>query len=192
MLHYLRWIAEQWQFLLFATLLLIIWALQPMWLAFERPQIEAGQWWRLFSGQYLHLSLGHLLGNLGGLGIAWLLFAEHWRGWRFAGLVVLCVLGSNLGLWLFAAHIDYYVGFSGALYGLIAFGALSDWLGRIRFGMGIAIGLLLKVSYEYFVAPIPFLGLTEHSLLAVEAHFFGALTGFTLALLGLMWRRCSS
>ncbi|MCC5879391.1 MAG: rhombosortase [Idiomarina sp.] len=186
---FLNFLAREWQFLAFAAGLLFIWVLQPMWLAFERPLIDAGQWWRLFTGQYLHLSLGHLLGNLGGLGIAWLLFADHWRGWRFAVVAAVCVLGSNLGMWLLHPYIEYYVGFSGALYGLIAFGALNDWLQGIRFGMAISIALVLKVSYEYFIAPLPFWGSSADSLLAVEAHFFGALSGLLMVLLLIGWRR---
>lgn len=185
--NFLKFLAREWQFLAFAGFLLVIWMLQPMWLAFERPLIEAGQWWRLLTGQYLHISLAHLLGNLGGLGIAWLLFAEHWRGWRFALVAAVCVLGSNLGMWLLHPYIDYYVGFSGALYGLIAFGAVKDWLHGVRFGMGISIALILKVSYEFFVAPVPFLGLSADSLLAVEAHFYGVLSGLLMVVL-LSWR----
>lgn len=178
-----KWLVAQWQYLAFAILLLLLYTLQPMALAYERDAIDAGQWWRLLTGQYLHLSLGHLTGNILGLGVAWLLFADNWRGWRFAWLAPLCVAGSSIGMWLFHPAIAYYVGFSGALYGLIAYGALRDWRNNILFGRGITIGLCLKVGYEYFYQPVEFLAWNDLSVLAVEAHFFGAITGFAVALL---------
>lgn len=185
----LSWIAAQWQYMVFGLVLLGIWAWQPMILAYERDAIIAGQWWRLLSGQYLHLSLSHLIGNMLGLGVAWLLFADNWRRWRFAWLTSVCVLGSNLGMFLFHPSIEYYVGFSGALYGLIAFGALSDWFNRVLFGRFITLGLLIKISWEYFIEPIAWFAWADLSLLAVEAHFFGALTGFLIACLTRMHAR---
>lgn len=170
-------------YLAFVGLLVLIWALQPMGLTYERDAIDAGQWWRLLTGQYVHLSFGHLAGNMLGLGIAWLLFAGNWRGWRFVWLVPLCVAGSNIGMWLFHPTIDNYVGFSGALYGLIAFGALTDWRNKVLFGRFITLGLCFKVSYEYFYQPIELFAWADLNLLAVEAHFFGAITGFAAALL---------
>ncbi|RUO23284.1 rhombosortase [Aliidiomarina iranensis] len=176
----LKWWVAQWQYFLFIGLLLAIWQLQPMWMAYDREAMLQGQWWRLLTGQFLHLSFAHALGNILGLGVVWLLFADHWRGWRFVWLVPICVLGSNAGM-LFHPQIENYVGFSGALYGLIAFGALMDWFHRIPYGGFITLGLTAKVSYEYFLQPIEFLALNDLSLLAVEAHFYGVLTGFCMA-----------
>ena len=181
--RWLKWSIAQWPYFAFVLVMVIIWAWQPMALAYERDAILTGQWWRLLTGQYLHLSLGHLIGNILGLGVAWLLFAGNWGGWRFVGLTVVCVVGSNLGMFLLHPAVEYYVGFSGALYGLIAFGALNDWFNRVLFGRVITLGLILKVSWEYFVGPITWFSWADLSLLAVEAHFFGALSGFAVALL---------
>lgn len=180
----LRSIVKEQNFFYFAALLVLIWWVSPGWATYERPLILAGQWWRLLTGQYFHWELAHIAGNLFGLAVAWLLFARHWRGIRFWWVSLVCVLGSSLGMFVFSPEVINYVGFSGALYGLIGFGALCDALQGIRFGVGILIGLVLKVSYEYIFGPVTFFGLFNSgaSELAVQAHFFGVLTGLIIGL----------
>ncbi|MCL5049348.1 MAG: rhombosortase [Firmicutes bacterium] len=169
-------------FAAFCALLTLVWWLQPEVASYQRPLITAGEWWRIVTGQFVHWSLPHLFGNLLGLGVAWLLFAQHWHGWCFWVLAVVVAAGTNLSLWLFSPEVAYYVGFSGALYGLITYGAVRDWLAGIRFGWLISLGVVAKVSYEFFVAPMPWFS-TDTSTLAVDAHFYGAMLGGVSGLL---------
>lgn len=172
-----------WQYFFVSAMLLIIMLLQPNLMLFERDAINAGEWWRLFTGQFVHISAGHFIGNVLALGVAYLLFSENWRGWKFVTLLLICATTSNMGMYYFHPEIENYVGISGALYGLIAFGALTDWFNKVPFGRIITLGLILKVVYEFYLGPIAFTAAEPSDAIAVQAHLYGAITGFLLALL---------
>lgn len=158
--------------------------LQPNFMLFERDAIVTGEWWRILTGQFVHISAMHLTGNVLGMGVACLLFYENWRGWKFVMLLLACATTSNMGMYFFHPEIENYVGISGALYGLIAFGALTDWLKRVPFGRIITLGLILKVVYEFYLGPISFPAAEPADAIAVQAHLYGAITGLLLALFG--------
>ena len=142
------------------------------WLLFQRHAIDSGQLWRLISGQFVHLSLGHLLLNLTGLGFVWLLFAEHTAGRCYLWLLPVLALGCGIGVWLFAPYIEYYVGFSGVLYGLFTWGALQDVWQRQPFGRVLLVAIIAKASYEFIFSPIQLATISANPL-ATAAHFFG-------------------
>nr|WP_228517569.1 rhombosortase [Aliidiomarina indica] len=155
-------------------------------LTFEREFIAQGELWRLLTGQFVHLTWSHLILNVMGLWVMYLLFAEHISGWRYGGLVIALALASNLGMYLFDPEIHRYVGFSGVLYGLFAWGALLDVSKNIKFGWLLLIGVLFKVTWEYLQGPVE-LGAATVSQLATSSHFFGMVGGLTVALAMLIW-----
>lgn len=150
-------------------------------LTFERELVTNGEYWRLLSGQFVHLSSGHLWLNIAGIWVMYLLYAEHAPTWRYPLVVAFLAFASNLGMYLFTPEIEAYVGFSGVLYGIFAWGAVIDIQKRVKLGWLLLIGVMLKVSWEYFVGPIE-LGVASVGSLAVSAHFFGAVGGIILAL----------
>ena len=88
-------------------------------LRYEREAIGDGQLYRLLSGHLVHLGPQHLLLNLIGLILVWILVggclsASHW----FLALGVI-VAGIDLGFWVFRPTLDWYVGLSGVLHGLL-------------------------------------------------------------------------
>lgn len=157
-------------------------------LLFERDAINAGQLWRLITGQFIHLTLPHLIINIAGIVMIWLLFAEHTAGVRFLWLLPLLALGSSTGMWLFSPHIAYYVGFSGVLYGLFTWGALQDTLQRQPFARVLLIVIFAKASYEFAFTPIQFTPVSANPL-ATAAHFFGVLSALLIA--GIHYLFCS-
>lgn len=156
-----------------ALLLLLIFILPETiksTLTFERELIIQGQWWRVLTGQWVHWGTAHLLLNIAGVWLVWLLFAEFATGWRFGLTIVLIGLASNLGMLLFDPTIDYYVGFSGTLYGLFAWGAVQDIRHKMPFGWLLLFGVVAKVSYDLMFN-------ASADNLAVAAHFYGVLAG---------------
>jgi len=158
----------------------------------ETLRLERGLWleqpWRLVTGQLMHLGWIHLAMNLAGLGVVWLLFARHLRAWQWWLTVLICGAGVNLGLLAFSTSIDWYVGLSGILHGLLAAGALAG-LRRDPLAIWILVILAIKVLLEQFVGSDNLTGALIGAPVIVDAHLYGALTGLLLATLWRLTRR---
>jgi rhomboid family GlyGly-CTERM serine protease len=147
-------------------------------LRYQRSAIAAGEWWRLLTGHFVHLGLEHAVLNGLGLALMWALFARDYspRAW----LVILAgtLAGVDLGLWLRDSTVEWYVGSSGVLHGVLAAGALAHLRRRELDGWIIAVFLVLKLTYEQLVGALP---LTQGGAVVVDAHLFGALGGLAAA-----------
>lgn len=151
---------------------------------YQRDLILGGAYWRLFSGQLVHLNTAHLLMNLTGLGLILALFWRQLSLPRTAALLLASLLATGLGLLLAAPAIHWYVGLSGALHGLFAGAAILAVYQRER-GAALAAGLLLfKLAAEALWGSPELTGELIQGAVIVEAHRFGALGG---ALLGSAW-----
>ena len=171
--------------------LLTPWSKQ--WFEFARPAIDDGQWWRLLTGNLLHTNTWHLVMNLAGLAILAALHGEHYRRrslWLFslanASAVGLC-------LYLFSPTMDYYVGLSGYLHGLLLWGALHDIGKGYRSGYLLAVGVIGKTLYEQWYGASEQVAQLINASVAVDAHLYGVLATLPLFALHLAWRRrCAS
>ncbi|WP_203301021.1 rhombosortase [Marinobacter sediminum] len=109
------------------SIALLVWALGPDTadlLRYQRDAVLDGQHWRLLTAHWVHLGWQHLAMNLGGLAVIWLLFGEVLSGlkaWVVTGGIALF---TSFCLLLFHPQIEWYVGLSGLLHGLLAAGAL--------------------------------------------------------------------
>ena len=89
-------------------------------LRFDRGAIGAGQWWRLLSAHFVHIDLEHAVLNTLGLVLMWALFARDYSPWRWARYLLRFRLrGRRLRLWFANPELQWYVGASGALHGVM-------------------------------------------------------------------------
>lgn len=158
-------------------------------LQYDRLAILAGQVWRVFTGNWVHLGWSHLAEDMAGYVLLWLLFEEELAGWRCPLLVILGALGVGLGLLLGDPGLRWYVGISGALNTLWIVGAMRlmakhDWLGWV-----LAIFLMLKLIYEQVHGPLPWSVASTGGPVVVDAHLWGALTGAALGAVLMLWSR---
>jgi rhomboid family GlyGly-CTERM serine protease len=161
-----------------------------MLLRYDRAAIEHGEVWRLFTGNFVHLGLGHLLEDMAGLVLLWLLFEDILPGWRTPAVVCLGSLVVGLGLLIGDRQVDWYVGISGALDTLWAAGALGLLRRRDRFGWMLAGVLLAKLIYEQSFGALPFSSVSSGGMVIVDAHLYGALAGALIGFgSGLPWHR---
>jgi rhomboid family GlyGly-CTERM serine protease len=158
----------------------------------EALRLERGLWleqpWRLITGQLMHLGWTHLAMNLAGLGVVWLILARHLPTWQWWLTVLICGAGVNLGLLAFSTSIDWYVGLSGLLHGLLAAGALAG-LGREPLAAWVLVLLGIKLLLEQFTGHAPLTGAMIGASVIVDAHLYGALAGLLLASLWRLMRR---
>ena len=150
-----------------------------IWLRYERAGIAHGQLWRLVSAHLVHLSLRHALVNVLGLILLWALFARDYTPGQWLLIIAASVLAIDAGLWLWDSTLQWYVGSSGVLHGVMAAGALAHIRRREKDGWALAIVLLVKLLYEQGAGPLPLSGSPD---VVVDAHFFGVLGGLAAAL----------
>jgi rhomboid family GlyGly-CTERM serine protease len=159
-------------------------------LRYDRGAILHGEVWRLFTGNFVHLGIGHLLEDMAGAVLLWLLFEDVLSGWRTPAAVLVGALAVGLGLFIGDPGVGWYVGISGALDTLWAAGSLGLIRRRDRFGWMLALVLLAKLAYEQTLGPLPFSSASTGGQVVVDAHLYGALAGALLGFgSGLPWRR---
>jgi rhomboid family GlyGly-CTERM serine protease len=149
-------------------------------LSFDRGAIGAGQWWRLLSAHFVHIDLEHAVLNSLGLVLMWALFARDYSPWRWAAIYCGSAIAVSLGLWFFNPELQWYVGASGALHGVMTAGTIAHLRRRDLDGWILAVFLVGKIAYEQSAGALPLAG-TVNTI--VDAHLYGAIGGVVLALL---------
>lgn len=152
------------------------------WLAYDRGAIEAGQWWRLWTGNLVHLGGYHLLLNLLGLLVLVLLCPQPLSARTWAARLLFLGLAVGLGLYCFAPQWQHYVGLSGVLHGLFLLGLLP----QVRAGDRIALLALLcvvgKLGWELWSGA----SISDEQALGgrvvLESHLFGTLGALIYAI----------
>ena len=148
-------------------------------LRYDRAALAAGQLWRLLSAHLVHLGLRHALLNALGLALMWALFARDYAPRQWLVIVLAAAVAIDAGLWLWDSTVQWYVGSSGVLHGVMAAGTLAHLKRRDWDGWLLAAILAGKLLYEQRVGPLP---LSGTSAVVVDAHLFGALGGLAAAL----------
>ncbi|MEQ1582299.1 MAG: rhombosortase [Steroidobacteraceae bacterium] len=144
-------------------------------LRYERTAIAAGEFWRVLSGSLVHASGQHLLLNLAGLALVSLLFPGEYsrREWLLIGLASSIAIAA--GLWWGNPEVEWYVGLSGVLHGILAAGAIAWWQSRLRsLAILLAAILVAKLAGEQWFGAI---GWSGDLNVIVDAHLYGTVGG---------------
>jgi len=159
-------------------------------LEFSRQAIGHGEYWRLLSGHLGHTNWLHLLLNSLALFGVFLLHAPHYQHlW-----LRLLFLGMTIGscLYWFNPELAYYLGLSGILHGLLAWGCIEDIYKRCYSGLGILFVCGLKVLMEQCYGANPATARLIEANIAIDAHLYGFLAGMVGAVFQLTsakWRK---
>ena len=158
------------------------------WLRYDRAGVEQGELWRILTANFIHLGWGHLVLNAAGLlAIAWL-FAEDYSLGEWIVVLLVCSVVTSLGLYLLNPEIHWCVGMSGALHGLFVAGAVALLFDEPRLGVGLLLGVAVKIAYEQFAGAMPFSEGIVGGAVVTDAHLWGALGGLAAALGVRLWR----
>lgn len=146
-------------------------------LAFDRNGIAAGEAWRLLSGHFVHLGISHLSLNLVGLALVWYLVGRQFTTVRWLFVAILSIVAMDAGFWWLNPELDWYVGLSGLLHGLLAAGLVVAVRERDREGLVIALFVIGKLAWEQWGGPLPGSEATAGGAVIVDAHLYGAIGG---------------
>lgn len=144
---------------------------------YERAAVLDGELWRLLSAHVVHLGWSHTWLNVAGLFLVWALFGHALRG-RRGVLALACALAAiDAGFVFNEPHLAWYVGFSGALHGLFASGAVAGIGAREREAWVLGALLAAKLAWEQLAGPVPFTEALAGGPVVENAHLYGALGG---------------
>jgi rhomboid family GlyGly-CTERM serine protease len=149
-------------------------------LGYDRDAIAGGEWWRLISAHFVHLDAEHTVLNALGVVLMWALFARDYPPLRWLAIYLFAAASVSAGLWFFSPEVEWYVGSSGALHGVMAAGTLAHLVRRDLDGWILAAFIVGKLSYEQIAGQMPFAG-TSNTI--VDAHLYGAIGGLACAAL---------
>lgn len=160
------------------------------WARYDPAAVGAGQWWRLITAHVVHLGWGHLSMNLAALILIGLLLEDVVSPLEWLTATIVSALAIDTGLYFFEPGVEWYVGLSGVLHGLAAYGALGLIRQRSSIGAGLAIGLCAKLVWEQWWGPLPFTAAHTGGPVVEAAHLYGAAGGMVaFALTALVRRR---
>lgn len=145
--------------------------------AFSRVAIEDGEVWRLLAANLAHLSWPHLYGNLALFAAAVALLRSVAGPMEVLAVLAFSSLATTTGLYA-GSSLDWYVGASGALYGLLAWGAARL---PMPFGLWLLTALALNMAIDQG-RTLSWLG----EPLAPQGHYWGLAGGLALAIVSAM------
>ncbi len=152
-------------------------------LRFDRTGIGAGEFWRGLTGHFVHLGWPHFGLNAAGLGLVWYLVGDAFDTRRWLRVGGFSIIVMDLGLWFLDPQLQWYVGLSGLLHGVLAAG-LTEKLRRPDAETVVLAALLLgKLAWEQLSGPLPGSEATAGGSVVVDSHLFGALGGAAMALM---------
>lgn len=159
------------------------------WLRFDRAGIAAGEVWRLLTGHLVHLGVSHTLLNLAGLILVWFLVgrAYAWQQWLW--VMAGSIAAIDLGLWFGEPSLEWYVGLSGLLHGMLAAGIVAGLAGCSAETLLLAVVVAGKLAWEQFAGPLPGSETTSGGAVIVDAHLYGVIGGTLVALVLIRVRR---
>ena len=179
---------RQWWFSFAVMVLIVITAfLSPDTinaLALIPAKVQQGEWWRLLTGQYVHVGINHTLLNIMGYLIIATAFREDVSPKEEAVALLLSNLGVGLGIQFISTDIQWYAGLSGAIYGLLTHNLIVGWRRTPILSLLFGLYLLGKFYYEQFIAgPDEFTAAIIGAKVAIDSHLYGAVTGLVTGLI---------
>ena len=151
------------------------------WLQYDRIAIADAEFWRLMSGHFVHLGLGHYFLNALALILVWVAVGMYFTNRQWLIVTAVSIAGVDAGLWLFNPQVVWYVGMSGFLHGLLAAGIVKGFQFLPREALLGGMVVLVKIVYEQMLGPMPGSEQSAGGNVVVDSHLYGALAGLGVA-----------
>jgi rhomboid family GlyGly-CTERM serine protease len=156
------------------------------WLRWDRDALANGQLWRTVTGHFVHLSWSHLLLNLGAFFLVWMIVGDRLAPRIWVLVIAVCVAGMGVGFWYMAHELQWYVGMSGLLHGLLMAGLIVGIRSSPTESLLIGSFVVAKLVFEQLSGPLPGSASVAGGAVIVDAHLYGALSGAIIAVLYLI------
>lgn len=182
---------RQWWFSILVMILICITATFPQTtiqqLALVHDKVASGEIWRIITSQFVHLNSNHTMLNLVGYLIVSVSFREDISARREAIGLVICILGVGTGIFWLNSEILWYVGLSGAIWGMLTHYLIVGWQRAPMLSLLFAMYMAGKTIYEQFMGGTDsFTGQAIGGFVAVDSHLYGILTGMVIGVISLL------
>ena len=152
-------------------------SMEPL-LEFNRVKIFEGEYWRLFTCNFVHYGFAHLAMNLAAFLLVSFSLLREVSLKLYVPLFITAAMAVGVGTLLWNPELFFYRGLSGVLHGLIVAGLLLNSF-RNRWLSFLFVGLVFaKIAHEHQA------DFQENQLqallpvaVAVDSHLYGALAG---------------
>ena len=149
-------------------------------LRYENTMIDSGEWWRLISGHFIHLGWTHLSLNVAAMWLLIVIFQPATRPEILLSFIFLLSIGTSIGLIVFSPEVEWYVGLSGVLHGLLLMGIVVDCRYKKSTSLILLTGLIAKLLWEQFYGDAHAMKQIVGGMVVYDAHLYGAITGAAL------------
>lgn len=96
-------------------------------------------------------------------------------------LVMNCCL-VTFGMWIFSPDIQWYVGLSGSLHGLLVTLIIVDYVSQKHWlNIFLLVGLIAKLAWEGMMGPLPGSESAAGGPVVVQAHLYGFIGGLLIS-----------
>ena len=165
-------------------------AFAPGWnseLIYDRSAILSGQFWRLWTGPWIHFSPRHLICDLIPLGVAgWIVETRGWPLFPWFCVLAPCVI--SVATLVFEPDLQWCCGLSGtacAIVAVMALDGLSDESSWRFFCAAALVGLAAEILFRKMAGHRLFAVVEGVPVLVSStSHIAGAVTGLTVGI----WR----
>jgi rhomboid family GlyGly-CTERM serine protease len=143
--------------------------------------LDQHEYWRLFTGHLVHGSWHHTWLNLAGLAVIAGLFHGTYSVKQWCWIMLCSIACIDLGLLILMPRLQWYVGLSGMLHGLLVAGTVAWWQVEDRRLAALLSAILIgKLSWEQWQGALPLSGDLN---VIVNAHLYGAIGGLIAGLI---------
>lgn len=160
-------------------------------LRFSRHEIMAGEIWRVLTGHLVHTNFAHGIMNIAAFLLTCFFAGPMMRDWLWLLLGVFVMLLISVGLLLFSPAVQWYVGFSGVIHGLLA-GPLL--IGAVQekdkfFALGCVLLVAKVISEQMPNFDVGHLYEVIDAAVVVDAHMYGLIAGLLFGIFYLVVHR---
>ncbi len=143
-------------------------------LRYERDSVMSGELWRLLTAHLVHLSVSHAALNLTGLVMVGVLFFAELKLSRWLLVTLISAAAVDIG-YLLDTSVQWYVGLSGVLHGIVFVGGLC-WAKRgLWEGYVFAVFVAAKLIWEQTSGALPVSTELTGGPVAVDSHLYGVI-----------------
>ncbi|MDH5356635.1 MAG: rhombosortase [Gammaproteobacteria bacterium] len=177
-------IPTDWVFVaVMVTLMMLLQLKGPELFRYQQNWMDNGEYWRILSAHWVHVNWKHFFLNVAGLLLCLSIARPGWSSTRWLLYQFYFALGISFLFTLLNPQLDWYVGYSGILYGIFLLAAIDlfrrDRLIALLLGVAIVTKIMLEQTSELNLTTSDMIG----SPVIVDAHLYGVILAILIAIM---------